>query len=271
MMKNRRTKLYLGLAACIALVAVAVVVGYDGLELQDGLTLAAGPAFAPLKWTVGRNNMGGFKNRVLFIPVDAVVSVPTVPKWEEAKDAVDLITAKGKFVFVTDGQYKMPIYLYATDATVGYTAEAQGETDGISYHPQLTCFFPGNMKEGHALAALIKNTPGYYVFEDVDGNQMMLGQDGLPATTSASYNGGQARADRRGLTLTAVADSNYSAIFLETPIDMEAVGRGTASFETADGGQTNPGGSTGGNDEEEEDNTGGGSGTGEGVTEDPLT
>ena len=29
-----------------------------------------------------------------------------------------------------------------------------------------------------------------------------------------------------------------SAIFLETPIDMEAVGRGTASFETADGGQT---------------------------------
>ncbi len=261
-MKNQK-RLYIGLAALVIVATLACLFGCDGFDLQDGLTLAAGPAFAPLKWPTGRNNMGGFKNRVLFIPVDAVVSIPTVPNWEDAEEAVDLVTAKGEFVFVTGGAYKMPIYLYATNATVGYTAEAQGETDGVSYHPQLTCFFPGNMKEGHALAALIKNTPGYYVFEDVDGNQMLLGQDGLPATTSASYNGGQARADRRGLTLTATADSNYSAIFLETPIDMEAVGRGTASFDTADGGQTNPGGGSGSGDNEDDD-------SGDGVTEDPL-
>lgn len=258
-MKSLRTKLFFAFAIMAAMIAVSCIIGLDDLGLKEGLALASGPAFAPLKWPVGRNNMGGYKNRLLFIPVDAVVSVPTVPNWEDAEEAVDLVTAKGEFVFVTGGTYKMPIYLYATNATVGYTAEAQGETDGISYHPQLTCFFPGNMKEGHALAALIKNTPGYYVFEDVDGNQMMLGQDGLPATTSASYNGGQARSDRRGLTLTAVADSNYSAIFLETPIDMEAVGRGTASFDTADGGQTNPGGSsnTGGGSDTEEDNNDG--------------
>jgi hypothetical protein len=44
------------------------------------------------------------------------------------------------------------------------------------------------------------------------------------ASTAPSFNGGKARSDRRGTTYTATADSNYSAIFLETPIDMEVIG-----------------------------------------------
>lgn len=83
------------------------------------------------------------------------------------------------------------------------------------------------MKEAHAFAALVKNTPGYYVFEDTDGQQMIIGQPGMPAATSVSFNGGQARADLRGHTFTITADSNYSAIFLETPIDIEKVKDGS--------------------------------------------
>lgn len=193
--------------------------GNDWLSCATG-----GAAFAPLKWPVGQNNMGGFKPRLLFIPAEAVSAIPTVPTPEEATDNADLVTAKGAFAFVTDGAIKKPIYLYSTDGEVEYKAEPQGEIDGISYKQTLAFFFPGNMPEMHAFSALVKNTPGYYVIEDVDGRQMMVGQDGLMATTSPSFNGGKARADRRGTTYTATADSNYSGVFLGTPLDMAVIG-----------------------------------------------
>lgn len=185
---------------------------------------AGGAAFAPLKWKVGQNNMGGYKPRLLFIPAEAVSAIPTVPVPEEATDNKDLVTAKGAFTFVTDGPLKQPIYLYSTDGEVEYKAEPQGEVDGISYKQTLSFFFPGNLPEMHAFSALVKNTPGYYVIEDVDGRQLMVGQDGLMASTSPSFNGGKSRADRRGTTYTATADSNYSAVFLGTPLDMAVIG-----------------------------------------------
>lgn len=223
-MKNK--KLYIGLA--IAFIAVAAVYLLGVAEGNEStLIMAVGPAFAPLKWPVGRNNMGGFKGYLLYVPEYAATQVPTVPKWEEATDNSDLVTAAGSFVFPEQGTIKMPLYLYNTDAKVGYSVEAQGELDGISYKQTLTGFFPGNMKEAHAFAALVKNTRGYYIYEDTDGNQMMIGQPGMAASTSVSYNGGQARADLRGHTFTITADSNYSAIFLETPIDVDAIMGGT--------------------------------------------
>lgn len=186
--------------------------------------LAAGPAFAPLKWNVGQNNMGGYKSRLLFIPAEAVSEVPTVPDPSEATDNNGLVTADGAFTFVESSTVKQPVYLYSTDGTVEYKAEQQGEADGISFKPTLSFFFPGNTPEMHAFNAMIKNTAGYYIFEDVDGRQMILGQPGLPASTTPSFNGGKARADRRGTTYTATADSNYSAIFLKTPLNMEVIG-----------------------------------------------
>lgn len=223
-MKNR--KLYIVLA--IALIAVLTVYITGSAEWNDtSLIMAAGPAFAPLKRPMGRNNMGGYKGYLLYVPADAATQVPTVPQWDEATDNSNLVTAAGSFTFPEEGAVRMPIYLYNTDAKVGYSVEAQGEVDGISYKQTLTGFFPGNMKEAHAFAAMVKNTPGYYIFEDTDGQQMMVGQPGMPAATSVSYNGGQARADLRGHTFTITADSNYSAIFLETPIDIEKIKDGS--------------------------------------------
>ena len=210
---------------------VALVIAIPELHPQtchlDGNTLtmlAAGPAFAPLKWNVGQNNMGGYKGRLLFVPFDAPNTVPTVPDPGKAADNEALVTAAGTFAFPAEGTYKQPIYLYSTDATVDYKAAQQGEADGISYKQTLSFFFPGNTPEMHAFNALVKNTAGYYVFEDSDGRQMIMGQPGLYASTAPSFNGGKARSDRRGTTYTATADSNYSAIFLETPIDMEVIG-----------------------------------------------
>jgi hypothetical protein len=194
--------------------------------------LAAGPAFAPLNWKMGQNNMGGFKSHLLFIPVGAVSSVPVVPNPDDAADNDAMVTATGSFVFKETSGLTSPIYLYSTDGQVEYKADAQGEVDGISYKQTLAFVFPGNTPSMHAFNALVKNTPGYYIFEDVDGRQMMLGQPGLPASTSPAYNGGKARADKRGTTYTATADSNYTGIYLGTPIDIEAIGNGDTGTTT---------------------------------------
>lgn len=198
------------------------------LSGSNTLLMAAGPAFAPLKWPSGQNNMGGYKSRLLFIPATAVSSVPTVPTPKEATDNDSLVTADGAFTFIAGG-LTQPIYLYSTDGTVEYKADPQGETDGISFKQTLGFFFPGNTPGMHAFNALVKNTAGYYVFEDADGAQMILGQPGLPAATSTAFNGGKGRADRRGSTYTATTDSNYSAVFLKAPIDMEAIASGKPS------------------------------------------
>lgn len=142
---------------------VALVIAIPELHPQtchlDGNTLtmlAAGPAFAPLKWNVGQNNMGGYKGRLLFVPFDAPNTVPTVPDPGKAADNEALVTAAGTFAFPAEGTYKQPIYLYSTDATVDYKAEQQGEADGISYKQTLSFFFPGNTPEMHAFNALVK-------------------------------------------------------------------------------------------------------------------
>lgn len=219
-----KKSIYLTLGVCLLLMAFVlpeIQAHSFSIDPDTVMLMAAGPAFAPLNWNVGQNNMGGYKGALLFVPFSAPTAVPLVPDPSKASDNDAMITAVGSFTFPeTEGALKQPIYLYSTDATVEYKAEQQGEADGMSFKCTLSFFFPGNTPGMHAFNALVKNTPGYYVFEDADGKQMILGQPGLYANTAPSFNGGKARADRRGTTYTATADSNYSAIFLQTPIDM---------------------------------------------------
>ncbi len=212
----------------VGLLAVCMVFDYCVGNGADAFTLTATAGFAALDWPIGQNNMGGFKNKLLFIPQTCVESVPTLPASPSSN--TEMVTAAGAFTFKTGATPNKPIYLYSTDGMVGYSAEPQGEKDGISFLLTLLFFFPGNLPEMHAFNALVKNTPGYFIIEDIDGNQIMVGMDGLPASASPSFAGGQAHADRRGTTYTVTADSNYSAVFLGTPIDMDAVAAGGTGY-----------------------------------------
>lgn len=215
----------------IAIVAVIACISMFCADIQsalslsnvDGVCLAAVgvPVFTPLKWEQGKNNMAGYVPRVLFIPEGAVASVPTVG-FDDAKKA---FVATGAFTFNSgENALTKPIYLYSSKGKVGYKAESQGEVDGISYKCTLDFFFPGNLPEMHLFNALVKNTPGYYIFEDVDRNQYVLGLDGFACDTTPSFDGGKAAADPRGSSYTVSADSNYTAVYMATPVDMQVIG-----------------------------------------------
>ena len=193
------------------------------------VVVAAGTAFSALKWEGGQNNMGGFKNYVLFYPSHLCTSVPQLP--EEMASDTDYVEAVGAFTMSGDAE---PVFIYATDETVKYTAEAVGEVDGISYEQKGEFFYPGNKKEAHAFATRIKNMKGYLILVDSDGNQQMVGAPGLEATIKPSYDGGQKRADRRGMKFEFSAPSNQTAVFLSTPLDIDPV-LGTAGYTQDEG------------------------------------
>ena len=195
----------------------------ESFENSDGVMLAtaAVPVLNPLKWPQGKNNMAGYKPRLLFIPEQAVTAMPAVAYDSDKKTYV----AAGSFTFATGtDDLTKPLYLYSTDGKVGHSAEPQGETDGISYKQKVEFFFPGNLPEMHLFNAMVKNTRGYYVIEDVDGVQYLVGEEGLPCTTSPAFDGGKARSDARGTAYSVECDSNYTAVQLGTPIDMQVVG-----------------------------------------------
>lgn len=207
------------LCALVILTIAFVPEVNDFLFSSSGDILMVGPGFAAMNWPTGRNNMGGFKDNVLFIPATTVSATPVLPADPQNND--ELVTAAGTFTFKEAGD--KPIYIYCTRNTVKYSAPTQGEDDGVSFAPAGEFFFPGNMKEMHAFNALVKNTPGYLVLEDTDGNQIMVGQPGLPVSIKPSFEGGQAKADRRGTKYEFACDSNYSAIFLASPIDFQTL------------------------------------------------
>lgn len=181
----------------------------------DGIQYAT---FAPLLWKAGSDNMGGYKNRIAFIPESSVSAAPTLPKLPVKNE--DYVTAAGTFTFITEGGKPLPIY--ATRSTVGYKSEQQGEEDCKSFKITGEFFHPGSKIEAAVFARQVCNTPGYLLIEDEE-KQILVGQPGYPCSVSTSFDGGKAPADKRGYAYTFAADSVTPMIVMETPIDLDAL------------------------------------------------
>jgi len=177
--------------------------------------------FNPITGLDGADNMGGYKNRVLWIPEYAVTTVPKIPALSAVADNDDYVTASGSFTF-KEATGK-PIVFICTDKTVKYDAPSQGEIEGKSFAPAGEFFRAGAKAEYAAAARKFNNSPGYLVLEDMDGKQLLVGQPGLPCNLSAEFTGGQARADRRGVKFSFSADSVAPYIYLETKIDIDTL------------------------------------------------
>lgn len=214
---KKHLKIIVSLFALLFIVAMTVhgnpEAGFAGLAFALPVT------FAPLKWPVGSENMGGYKNFILFIPADSVSATPELPA--EIAATEDLVTATGAFVFKEVGA--LPTYIYATDKTVKYDAENQGETDGQSFIQKGEFSHPGSKAQAGAFSRRVNNTPGYVIVEDVDGVQYMCGAKGLPAYIKPAFTGGASRADKKGFQFTFEADSFAPFVILGTPIDVDAI------------------------------------------------
>lgn len=176
--------------------------------------------FDPITDLDGADNMGGYKDYVLWIPKRAVSAIPKIPT-VIATDA-DLVTAAGAFVF-KDTVAGKPIYIPCTRASVKYDAPTQGEVEGQSFAPAGEFYRAGDKVSYAAMARKRNNETGYLIIENMDGKQIMVGQRGLEATLKFGYEGGQKRADRRGYKVTFATDSFSPIIYLGTPIDVDAL------------------------------------------------
>lgn len=214
-MKHRFSHTFFWILGLVLLASCLTVPVSDPETIGECLLLGG---FAPVLWPAGSSNMGGYKGRVAFIPESAVSKVPALP--ESPSEAADYVTAAGSFTFINSGDKPTPIY--ATRATVSYKADIQGETDCKSYKITGEFFHPGNGIQAAAFARQICNTPGYLLIENNE-HQLLIGQDGLPCTVSASFDGGKAPADKRGYSFTFEADSESPMIVMGTPIDIAAL------------------------------------------------
>lgn len=205
----------------LTIVAGLMVHGNPEVGIIGASVYAFAPlvGFAPLKWPAGSENMGGYKNFILFIPADHVSAIPELPT--EITDAKDLVTATGSFVFKEEGG--LPTYIYATDKSVDYNADNQGETDGQSFLQKGEFSHPGTQVDAAAFSRKVNNTSGYIIYEDTNGVQYMVGSKGHPATIKPSYVGGKQRTDKKGFIFTFEADSFAPLIVLGTPIDIDAI------------------------------------------------
>lgn len=188
-----------------------------------------GTDFTPLLWPCGEENMGGFTNRLVFIPFCSLKAAPILPKKEDILKDEDYATAKGAFEFIETGAKPTP--LYATDKTVQYKADNQGDIDGRSFAVSGQWFYPGMLKNASLFSRKVNNTPGYLVLEQPGGDQILVGQPGLPVSIAPAFDGGQARADRKGTTFTFSADSFVPYVYLGTPIDLDALFAGAEGTE----------------------------------------
>ena len=84
--------------ALLLMVVISIVLAQ--IEMGSGIALAfALPVgFANLTYPCGEENMGGYMNRILFIPACSVSAVPELST-TEATTAADLVTAAGAFTF----------------------------------------------------------------------------------------------------------------------------------------------------------------------------
>ena len=190
---------------------------------------------SPLVWPCGSENMGGYTTRVVFIPECIVKEAPMLPEKDKVVKDEDLATAEGAFEYL-DASHK-PIPITVVDKTVQYGAENQGEIGGQSFAISGSYLYPGSQVQAAAHSRMVNNTPGYLVIEDINKEQILIGQPGLLCNIAPSFAGGQARADRKGTTYNYSADSIVPYIKLKTPLDLDAI-----FADARTGGEVAPGG-----------------------------
>ncbi len=163
------------------------------------------------------NIIAGYPTRAMFIKDCDVTAVPERKTTDEAPS--DKCAMTGKFVFKDT---RRPTFIDAIEQTPHYAAATQGETGSESFAPTFE-FATKDKVEADAFAADVLNQPGYMVFQEYDGRQMMVGNKLLKCKVIANFDSGTAVTDAKRYSFTvSVAAAFTPKQYLVTPINMEA-------------------------------------------------
>lgn len=164
------------------------------------------------------DNVGGYYDRVLFIPASIVTTAPTLTVPATTDD--DYCVAKGAFTFVAG---KKPTLIQCAPNSVDYSAENQGEECGQSFRQKGEFFHPGSKKIVSAFSRAVNNESGYVVIQEKTGEQIIIGQPNMLAQVKPSFAGGKKVTDLRGYKFEFEADAFAPTIYLATPVDFDAL------------------------------------------------
>lgn len=146
--------------------------------------------YKPVDWEAGKDNIGGLSTTVWFCPQEAIETMPAY-KDNEA------VVREGEFKLTKGAGF---VRIYATYKTANFKADVTGSEDGRVFKLSGDFFHPGNDEAMAQFARATMNTPGVLIFQDSEGQLVIMGDKVHPMYVSPSYSSGKKPDDARGWT-----------------------------------------------------------------------
>lgn len=216
--------------ATAALVLGGVAVASRYLPSVRGLHTAAISNLTNILHDEGADNMGGLQTVALYC-LHSEVATHAKPKTQaQANSFEELVTVTSDHTFKSGKGWKK---FYSTEDASFHANDAQGEIDGMSYHPTATLYHPLMGAKFLGWARHMLNRGSYWVVKDIEGLKRMLGSQGRPARIKVfKATTGTVAADRKGTQFEVHFDSNYPAPIVTASLAIESddVGSDSATF-----------------------------------------
>lgn len=164
---------------------------------------------ADIGWENGKNNTPGIIQKVSYIPLSDILTLPSVVTADPTGSGSfsDLVKVTGDLVLKA-GKQLLSIYL--TDETGQVMDEMQGELDGKSFKNTLEFLHPGESDEIRGFTAWAKNSNLIFIVKTKEDKNYLFGSALSPAKmVTAPGTTGKAPADRKGRTFTFKFDASY--------------------------------------------------------------
>lgn len=162
-------------------------------------------AFKPVLAKSSQQKMGGTKNYILVTPKSWITNSNALKKKSAEAAEGDLVTLNEAVTFSgTNGWIK----LYATQDMGDFKAEKIGVRDTTAKKLVGTFRHPGNDKKAANFDMQAQNEDWLVLVPDNNGNLFFIGEDGLEATITASFDTKKISEGDTGWTFTVEAFAN---------------------------------------------------------------
>lgn len=169
-----------------------------------------------LAWCQGSPVLPGIKRRLYYISKAMITKWPTLPK--DANGRITAAKYTGSFTLAADAVWH---YIDILPDKSGVTSEPQGEVPSQTQLNKLTAVHPAVDEQATAASAYLNNTDSVFIFEDMNGNYRVVGNEMWSTTSKVSQDLGQGPTGTASTTIEAEASDVCPAPFYEGEIVTE--------------------------------------------------